>query len=94
MVLDQHQVASSKTLYEVPGVWGMLLGHGLHFVQEHHTCNSVKEQGLMQKQQTGAQYSVVEYIRDRAAVCNVLAPAAYPEPSHLGGLLSPYIIYL
>ena len=30
---------------------------------------------------TGAQYSAVEYTRDRAAVGNVLAPAPQPEPA-------------
>ena len=31
--------------------------------------------------QAGAQYSAVEYIRDKAAVSNVLAPAPNPEPA-------------
>ena len=36
------------------------------------------------RHQADAQYSAVEYIRNKAAVCNVLAPAPHPEPaSHL-----------
>ena len=31
------------------------------------------------RHQAGAQYSAVEYIRDKAAVRNVLAPAPHPE---------------
>ena len=33
------------------------------------------------RHQAGAQYSAVEKIRNKAAVCNVLAPAPHPEPA-------------